>query len=93
MFKYIVGDYLTVTNHIKITEAIKIGSISESTDAVKLSKQNGWGFMTSHRSGETEDSYIAEVLHVVESVLPSTISFLESRLSWMDGWMDGWDIT
>ena len=41
--------------------------------------------MTSHRSGETENSYIAEVFHVVESVLPSTISFLELRLSWMDG--------
>ena len=28
---------------------------------VKLSKQNGWGVMTSHRSGETEDSYIADL--------------------------------
>jgi len=70
----IVGDDLTVTNPIKIEEAIKlgsanclllkvnqIGSISESIDAVKLSKQNGWGVMTSHRSGETEDSYIADL--------------------------------
>ena len=32
----------------------QIGSVSESIDAVKLSKQNGWGVMTSHRSGETE---------------------------------------
>merc|ERR1711982_55395 len=39
----------------------QIGSISESIDAVKLSKQNGWGVMTSHRSGETEDSYIADL--------------------------------
>jgi len=70
----IVGDDLTVTNPIKITEAVKlgsanclllkvnqIGSISESIDAVKLSKQSGWGVMTSHRSGETEDSYIADL--------------------------------
>jgi len=70
----IVGDDLTVTNPIKIQEAIErgsanclllkvnqIGSISESIDAVKLSKQNGWGVMTSHRSGETEDSYIADL--------------------------------
>jgi len=70
----IVGDDLTVTNPIKIQEAIKlgsanclllkvnqIGSISESIDAVKLSKQSGWGVMTSHRSGETEDSYIADL--------------------------------
>jgi enolase len=70
----IVGDDLTVTNPIKIQEAVnlgsanclllkvnQIGSISESIDAVKLSKQNGWGVMTSHRSGETEDSYIADL--------------------------------
>lgn len=70
----IVGDDLTVTNPIKIQQAVdqgsanclllkvnQIGSISESIDAVKLSKQNGWGVMTSHRSGETEDSYIADL--------------------------------
>jgi len=70
----IVGDDLTVTNPVKIQEAIdtkaanclllkvnQIGSISESIDAVKLSKQNGWGVMTSHRSGETEDNYIADL--------------------------------
>jgi enolase len=70
----IVGDDLTVTNPLKIQEAInkkscnalllkvnQIGSISESIDAVKLSKQNGWGVMCSHRSGETEDNYIADL--------------------------------
>jgi len=70
----IVGDDLTVTNPTKIQEAIEtkaanclllkvnqIGSISESIAAVKLSKQNGWGVMTSHRSGETEDNYIADL--------------------------------
>ena len=39
----------------------QIGSITESIAAVKLAKQNGWGVMTSHRSGETEDSYIADL--------------------------------
>merc|ERR1711966_539305 len=39
----------------------QIGSISESIDAVKLSKQNGWGIMTSHRSGESEDTTIADL--------------------------------
>ena len=39
----------------------QIGSITESINAVKLSKQNGWGVMTSHRSGETEDAYIADL--------------------------------
>mmetsp|Transcript_20702 Transcript_20702/g.57500 ORF Transcript_20702/g.57500 Transcript_20702/m.57500 type:complete len:460 (+) Transcript_20702:103-1482(+) len=70
----IVGDDLTVTNPDKIEEAIEkkscnclllkvnqIGSISESIDAVKMSKQAGWGVMTSHRSGETEDNYIADL--------------------------------
>lgn len=70
----IVGDDLTVTNPLKIQEAVdlksanclllkvnQIGTISESIDAVKLSKQNGWGVMTSHRSGETEDNYIADL--------------------------------
>ena len=70
----IVGDDLTVTNPIKIKQAVEekaanclllkvnqIGSISESIDAVKMSKQNGWGVMTSHRSGETEDNYIADL--------------------------------
>ncbi len=70
----IVGDDLTVTNIEKIKEAVdrnacnalllkvnQIGSVTESIDAVKLSKQNGWGVMTSHRSGETEDAYIADL--------------------------------
>jgi enolase len=63
-----------VTNPEKIQRAIKensctclllkvnqIGSISEAIDAVKKSKQAGWGVMTSHRSGETEDTYIADL--------------------------------
>ena len=70
----VVGDDLTVTNPVKIAQAVQdkaanclllkvnqIGSISESIAAVKLSKQNGWGVMTSHRSGETEDCYIADL--------------------------------
>jgi len=70
----IVGDDLTVTNPVKIKQAIEtnaanclllkinqIGSISESIDAVKLAKQNGWGIMTSHRSGESEDTTIADI--------------------------------
>jgi enolase len=70
----VVGDDLTVTNPVKIGRAIEeksctclllkvnqIGSISEAIDAVKKSKQAGWGVMTSHRSGETEDTYIADL--------------------------------
>jgi len=70
----VVGDDLLVTNVSKIKEAAskkacnalllkvnQIGSVTESINAVKLSKQNGWGVMTSHRSGETEDNYIADL--------------------------------
>jgi len=70
----VVGDDLTVTNIEKIGRAIKegsctclllkvnqIGSVSESIAAVKMAKQAGWGVMTSHRSGETEDTYIADL--------------------------------
>lgn len=70
----VVGDDLLVTNTKRIAEANtkkacnalllkvnQIGSVSESIEAVKMAKQNGWGVMTSHRSGETEDSYIADL--------------------------------
>jgi len=70
----VVGDDLTVTNPIRIEKAAKmgacnslllkvnqIGSVTESINAVKLAKQSGWGVMTSHRSGETEDNYIADL--------------------------------
>jgi len=70
----IVGDDLTVTNPLRIQEAVnkgscnallvkvnQIGSITETIRAVILAKKNGWGIMTSHRSGETEDNYIADL--------------------------------
>eukprot|EP00326_Haptolina_ericina_P005917 CAMPEP_0181228968 /NCGR_PEP_ID=MMETSP1096-20121128/33635_1 /TAXON_ID=156174 ORGANISM="Chrysochromulina ericina, Strain CCMP281" /NCGR_SAMPLE_ID=MMETSP1096 /ASSEMBLY_ACC=CAM_ASM_000453 /LENGTH=441 /DNA_ID=CAMNT_0023322537 /DNA_START=57 /DNA_END=1382 /DNA_ORIENTATION=- len=70
----VVGDDLTVTNPTKIARAVKekacnalllkvnqIGSVTEAIQAVKDSKAAGWGVMTSHRSGETEDTYIADL--------------------------------
>ena len=42
----------------------QIGSITESIEAVGMAKAANWGVMASHRSGETEDSFIADlVLH------------------------------
>ena len=35
--------------------------VTESIEAVRMSKEAGWGVMTSHRSGETEDHYIADL--------------------------------
>ncbi|KAK2716442.1 enolase-like [Artemia franciscana] len=71
----IVGDDLTVTNPIRIQTGIdkkacnclllkvnQIGSVTESIRAHKLAKANGWGTMVSHRSGETEDSFIADLV-------------------------------
>jgi len=70
----IVGDDLLVTNPKRVKKAIdegacnalllkvnQIGSISEAIEAVKMAKDAGWGVMTSHRSGETEDSFIADL--------------------------------
>jgi len=70
----IVGDDLLVTNPKRIQKAIdekacnalllkvnQIGSLTESIDAVKMAKKAGWGVMTSHRSGETEDTFIADL--------------------------------
>jgi len=40
----------------------QIGSVTESIKAHILAKSNGWGTMVSHRSGETEDSFIADLV-------------------------------
>ncbi|XP_043928055.1 enolase-like isoform X2 [Protopterus annectens] len=71
----IVGDDLTVTNPKRIQKAVdekacnclllkvnQIGSVTEAIQACKLAQQNGWGVMVSHRSGETEDTFIADLV-------------------------------
>jgi enolase len=40
----------------------QIGSVTESIEAANLSRKNGWGVMVSHRSGETEDTFIADLV-------------------------------
>ncbi|KOO22383.1 enolase [Chrysochromulina tobinii] len=70
----VVGDDLLVTNPTRVQKAIdegacnalllkvnQIGSITEAIEAVNMAKKAGWGVMTSHRSGETEDSFIADL--------------------------------
>jgi enolase len=70
----LVGDDLLVTNPAIITEAIaagaanaaliklnQIGSVTETLEAMRLCRQAGWSQMVSHRSGETEDSFIADL--------------------------------
>lgn len=70
----VVGDDLTVTNPKRIQRAIEhnacnslllkvnqIGSVTESIEAAMLAKSAGWTVMVSHRSGETEDAFIADL--------------------------------
>ena len=70
----IVGDDLLVTNITRIKKALsdkacnalllkvnQIGTVFESIDAANLSFKNGWKVVVSHRSGETEDSFIADL--------------------------------
>jgi enolase len=40
----------------------QIGSLTESIEASNLSQKNGWGVMVSHRSGETEDNFIGDLV-------------------------------
>ena len=71
----IVGDDLLVTNPVRVQMAIdkhlcnalllkvnQIGSVTESIEAWSLSKTKSWGVMVSHRSGETEDNFIADLV-------------------------------
>ena len=70
----VVGDDLTVTNPVRLKKAIdlkaanallvklnQIGTLSETLDAIHMAHNAGWKTMTSHRSGETEDTTIADL--------------------------------
>ncbi len=76
----IVGDDLTVTNTKRIQLAVEkklcnalllkinqIGSITKAMEAAHLAKLNGWKIMVSHRSGETEDSYISDLAIAIKA--------------------------
>ena len=69
----VVGDDIFVTNPEIIKRGIKekaanavlikvnqIGTVSETVEAVKIAQKAGWGTVISHRSGETEDTFIAD---------------------------------
>jgi enolase len=70
----IVGDDLFVTNTERIARGIElgaansvliklnqIGTLSETLDAIEMAKRAGWTAVVSHRSGETEDTTIADI--------------------------------
>jgi enolase len=71
----LVGDDLFVTNPAIIAEAIErkaanaslikvnqIGTVTETLEAIRVSREAGYAQMVSHRSGETEDSFIADLV-------------------------------
>jgi enolase len=71
----IVGDDLLVTNPKRVQTGIdkklvnalllkvnQIGSVTESIEASNMSQKAGWGVMVSHRSGETEDNFIGDLV-------------------------------
>ena len=70
----IIGDDITTTNPERIKKAAEsktcnglllklnqIGTVTEAIEAVRIAKENGWKIMTSHRSGETIDDFIADL--------------------------------
>jgi enolase len=70
----LVGDDIFVTNPAIITDAIsrkvanaalikvnQIGSVTETLEAMRICRTNGYAAMVSHRSGETEDTFIADL--------------------------------
>ena len=70
----IVGDDFFVTNPARLKQGIdmgagnailikvnQIGTVTETLDAIKMAQQAGYGVISSHRSGETEDSFIADL--------------------------------
>jgi len=70
----LVGDDLFVTNHERLERGLRegaanailikvnqIGTLTETTDVMRLAARNGYGVVVSHRSGETEDTTIADL--------------------------------
>ena len=77
----LVGDDLFVTNQTRLKRGIKeqvansilikpnqIGTLTETLDTIKLAKQNGYKTVISHRSGETEDTTIADIAVGINSM-------------------------
>ena len=103
----LVGDDLFVTNTERLKKGIdlgcgnsiliklnQIGSVSETLEAIKMAHKAGYTAISSHRSGETEDTTIADLAVAMNtcqiktelpagvSVWPSTTSFCGLRKNW-----------
>lgn len=76
----LVGDDLFVTNTARLEKGIKqgvanailikpnqIGTLTETLNVIRLAKENGYRFILSHRSGETEDTTLADIAVAVNA--------------------------
>jgi len=88
----LVGDDLFVTNPAIIQQGIKngianavlvkvnqVGTLTETMQAIELSKRAGYGTVISHRSGETEDTFIADLAVAVNAGQIKTGSLARSE--------------
>lgn len=78
--RYLIGDDLIVTNKERLKQAIKenacttvlvkpnqIGTITETLEVINIARKNDMSYVVSHRSGETNDSFIADFAVGVQS--------------------------
>ena len=88
----IVGDDLFVTNSIRLKKGIdskaansilvkpnQIGTLSETMEVITLAKKSGFNTIISHRSGDTEDTFIADLAVATESSQIKTGSLARSE--------------
>lgn len=88
----IVGDDLFATNLSRLRKGVEkgsansilikpnqIGTVSETLDCIKEAKASGWTTVVSHRSGETEDSFIADLAVATSSEFIKTGSLSRSE--------------
>lgn len=81
----LVGDDLFVTNSVRLKEGIarraancilikpnQIGTVSETLDVVRLAKENGYKHILSHRSGDTAETFIADLAVATEAFFIKT---------------------
>jgi enolase len=105
----LVGDDLFVTNTKRLADGIaqgagnailiklnQIGTVTETLDAINLAHKNGYRSVMSHRSGETEDTSIADLAVAAAcgqiktgSVCRSERTAKYNRLLWIETFLSG----
>jgi len=88
----VVGDDLFVTQSARLQQGIdqnlasailikpnQVGTVSETIDCINLAKTANWPFIVSHRSGDTEDSWIADFAVAMQAPLIKTGAICRSE--------------